>query len=140
MINDGLHTMGQAPDGERLIEFLVQLTRLPNSGVPSLREALVGWMGYDYDNLLAHRGEVMPYYDGQTGGQLIARAHERAVLLISALAACDYDQPAASDIVRAHCDRAGSAYRPCATLYRRNAGAEYSPGLSEEIDACAGGV
>ncbi|HOF88083.1 MAG TPA: cobaltochelatase subunit CobN, partial [Armatimonadota bacterium] len=103
MIHDGLHIMGHAPAGERLVEFLAQLTRLPNGDVPSLREELVAMMGHDYDDLLAHRGEIMPYYDGQTGGQLIARAHDRAVALISALAARAYDSGAVEEVVRAHC-------------------------------------
>jgi cobaltochelatase CobN len=32
MINDGLHTLGRHPEGDRLTEFLVQLTRLNNGG------------------------------------------------------------------------------------------------------------
>ena len=46
MINDGLHTLGQAPEGDRLTEFLVQLTRIPNGEVPSLRESMVAGMGW----------------------------------------------------------------------------------------------
>ena len=30
MINDGLHVMGTPPEGERLKEFVVQLTRIAN--------------------------------------------------------------------------------------------------------------
>ena len=103
MINEGLHIMGQAIDGERLIEYLVQMTRLPNGDVPSLREELIAAMGYGYDDLLAHRGEALPQYDGETGGQLIERAHARAVTLIGALAARAYAAGAVEAIVQAHC-------------------------------------
>ena len=34
MIGDGLHIMGEAPEGERLTEFVVQLTRLANGATP----------------------------------------------------------------------------------------------------------
>jgi len=33
MINDGLHIMGKSPEEDRLVEFLVQLTRLPNGAL-----------------------------------------------------------------------------------------------------------
>lgn len=98
MINDGLHTMGQAPAGDRLVEFLAQLTRLRNGDIPSLREELIISMGHDYDDLLAHRGEALPRYGGETGGQIIARAHAQAVSLIRELAARDFALRAAGEI------------------------------------------
>ena len=48
--------MGIPPEDARLEEFVVQLTRLANGGVPSLREAMVRAMGFDYDDVLDHRG------------------------------------------------------------------------------------
>ena len=56
MINDGLHVMGTPPESDRLTEFVVQLTRLPNGDAPSLREALTAAMGHDYDDVLENRG------------------------------------------------------------------------------------
>jgi cobaltochelatase CobN len=103
MIGDGLHTLGQAPDNEPLVQFLAQLTRLPNGDVPSLREELTAAMGYGYDDLLARRGEPMPGAGGQTGGQLIAYAHESALNLIRALAAVNFDAALIPDLVREHC-------------------------------------
>jgi cobaltochelatase CobN len=103
MINDGLHTLGRAPDGDRLVEFLVQLTRLPNGDIPSLREEVAVAMGYRYDELLAHRGEALPQFGGKTGGQLIAEAHERAGMMIRALAASGFDVDAARHITCTHC-------------------------------------
>jgi len=102
MINDGLHTLGQAPEGDRLAEFLVQLTRLNNGEVPSLREEIAAALGYAYDDLAAHRGEALPQFEGRTGGQIIAAAHEKAGMLIRALAASSYDSAAVDALVQSH--------------------------------------
>lgn len=90
MITDGLHTLGLPPAGEQLVEFVVQLTRLANGDVPSLREAVVAALGFDYDDLLAHKGERLPHYEGKTGGQIIRAAHNLALELVRRLAATDF--------------------------------------------------
>jgi cobaltochelatase CobN len=102
MINDGLHTLGQHPEDDRLAEFLVQLTRLNNGDVPSLREEIAGAMGYSYDDLVAHRGDILLQFDGKTGGRIIAEVHEKAGTLVRALAACSFDGDAIEAIVHAH--------------------------------------
>ena len=99
MVNDGLHTMGMAPEGERLVEFVTQLTRLPQGEVPSLREAILRAWGYDYDNLLENRGKSLPGADGQTGGDLIRQAHESALQLIRQLEANNFAPDAANSVV-----------------------------------------
>lgn len=100
MIADGLHTMGRAPEGERLVEFLAQLVRLDNGNVPSLRESIVSAMGYDYDDLLKHRGEVQSEYRGSTGGQIIDAAHKKAIALIGRLSELGYRKDAIDEIMR----------------------------------------
>lgn len=83
MISDGLHTLGQAPEGDRLSKLLVQMTRISNGSVPSLREALLESWGYNYDVLLEFKGKPV-FQDGQkTGGQLIREAHERALEIMN---------------------------------------------------------
>jgi cobaltochelatase CobN len=62
-IRDGLHILGQAPEGEQLIDLLHALTRIPNLDVPSLRAAVAEMFGLDLDALLAERGrrlDVVP--------------------------------------------------------------------------------
>lgn len=103
MIADGLHTMGRAPEGDRLIEFLTQLVRLPNGDIPSLREEILVFGGYDYDELLTRRGVKVGGSTGETGGQLIARAHEIARELIRGLAARQFDPSAVPDLVTEYC-------------------------------------
>ncbi len=102
MINDGLHTLGQTPEGDRLAEFLVQLTRLNNGDIPSLREEIAAAWGYSYDDLVDHRGERSQQFGGKTGGEIIAEVHEKAGILVRALAACSFDGEAVEAIVQAH--------------------------------------
>ncbi|MBP8646196.1 MAG: cobaltochelatase subunit CobN [Syntrophobacteraceae bacterium] len=103
MIGDGLHTLGQAPQDRRLIEFLAQLTRLPNGDVPSLREELLKAMGYCYESLAAARGALITGTGGKTGGQLIAQAHEKALALLDALAEADFDVLRIPSLVEEYC-------------------------------------
>ncbi|MFC1642314.1 cobaltochelatase subunit CobN [Myxococcota bacterium] len=93
-IADGLHTLGQLPAPERLEEYLVQLMRLPNGEVPSLREAILQARGFDLDDLTAHKGERLSRFQGRTGGQLVLEAHATGLDLVRALAQVN-DDPAA---------------------------------------------
>lgn len=99
MINDGLHTLGLAPEEERLVEFVVQLTRLANGLVPSLRESLVMAMGCDYDDV-DNRGKHQARFGNRSGGEEVLRAaHEQALALVRRLAAFDFHGPkAVSDL------------------------------------------
>ncbi|MGD9209725.1 MAG: cobaltochelatase subunit CobN [Desulfobacteraceae bacterium] len=90
MINDGLHIMGTPPEGKRLEEFVVQLTRLANGVVPSLREAMVHAMGFDYDDVLEHRGERPQRFNGMSGAEIIRCAHTKALDLVHGLADIDF--------------------------------------------------
>ena len=47
-IKDGLHILGDAPQGEQLIGLLCALTRLDISGIPSLRRSVAEALGFDY--------------------------------------------------------------------------------------------
>lgn len=82
-IRDGLHILGKPPEGSRLDEFLVALTRLANGCVPSLRQSLAEAMGYDYDYLLANRGRIVA--GSKTCGQVIEDLNALAFSLVSGL-------------------------------------------------------
>ncbi|PDW01596.1 cobaltochelatase subunit CobN [Candidatus Viridilinea mediisalina] len=88
-ISDGLHTLGEAPEGAQLVEFLVQLVRLPNGDVPSLRELLARQWGYDYDTLLAQRGERDPSGRFPTYGTALEAIHAEALRILAAICAGD---------------------------------------------------
>lgn len=69
-IRVGLHVLGCPPQGETLIEYLLALTRLANDETPSLTETIAAIHGYDYYELLAESGKLLP--DGsKTCGALI---------------------------------------------------------------------
>ncbi|MCW4018158.1 MAG: cobaltochelatase subunit CobN [Candidatus Bathyarchaeota archaeon] len=82
-IRDGLHTLGEAPTGSRLDEFLVTLTRLSNGSVPSLRQSLAELQGYDYEDLLANRGKLG--VDGRTNGDKLKELNSLSIQLIQKL-------------------------------------------------------
>jgi len=58
-IRDGLHVLGQVPEGEQMVGLLQALTRLPNLDVPSLHAAVAGLFDLDLDALLAERGRPL---------------------------------------------------------------------------------
>ena len=50
-IKDGLHILGETPQGEQLVGLLCALTRLDNGVVPSLRRSIAEALGLDYQEL-----------------------------------------------------------------------------------------
>ncbi len=110
-IRDGLHTFGEPPEGARLDEFLVALTRLANGGVPSLRQSLVEMQGYDYDELLANRGRVLA--NGQSGGQVIEETHERSLALVTKLHEQDFSAAAVSAVMNEVLGEGNEAVSQC---------------------------
>ncbi|MFB6297651.1 MAG: cobaltochelatase subunit CobN [Salinirussus sp.] len=89
----GLHTMGEPPAGDRLVEYLVALTRLENPGGPSLRESVAGVLGVDYQRMLDAPGE----YDddlGMTLSEAADEVHETSLALVERLAERGFDVPA----------------------------------------------
>ena len=99
MINDGLHVLGTPPESDRLTEFVVQLTRLPNGDVPSLREALVASVGLDYDDVLENRGRRQARFGNRTGGEVLRLAHEQALAMVHCLAEADFSPATIQGIV-----------------------------------------
>ncbi|WP_135366547.1 cobaltochelatase subunit CobN [Halosimplex halophilum] len=92
-IRKGLHTMGEPPEGDRLTEYLVALTRLENPGGPSLRESVAGVLGVDYDRMLDEPGA----YDealGTTYAQAADAVYETSLDLVETLADHGFDLPA----------------------------------------------
>ncbi|MDG5760304.1 cobaltochelatase subunit CobN [Natronococcus sp. A-GB1] len=88
----GLHTMSQPPAGDRLVEYLVALTRLENPGAPSLRESVAGVLGVDYERMLNAPGE----YDdelGMTYAEAADEVRETSLELVETLAKHEFDIP-----------------------------------------------
>lgn len=69
MIKDGLHILGNVPEGGRLAEMIYSLVRYPNGTVPSLRESVARALGYDLNELLRSPSGIQS--DGNINGELI---------------------------------------------------------------------
>lgn len=91
----GLHTMGEPPAGDRLVEYLVALTRLENPGAPSLRESVAGVLGVDYETMLDSPGEYSEDL-GMTYAEAADEVYETSVDLMETLASEGFDVPASN--------------------------------------------
>jgi cobaltochelatase CobN len=91
-IRMGLHTMGEPPVDDRLVEYLIALTRLENPGAPSLRRSVAGVLGVDYERMLDDPGA----YDealGMTYAQAADEVYETSRDLVATLATHGFDVP-----------------------------------------------
>jgi len=92
--------MSEPPEGERLTEYLVALTRLENPGAPSLRESVAGALGVDYQTMLDSPGEYAEDL-GMTYAEAADIVYETSVDLIETLAEHDFDVPKSEREARA---------------------------------------
>ena len=90
LIKDGLHVLGEAPEGELMVETVYSLTRLDNGDVPSLRGAVASLMGFDIDDLLNDATGRCP--DGRLKGQALEEAEEADVELIRSMAEAGFEE------------------------------------------------
>lgn len=98
LIRDGLHILGQPPQGEALVEMVLSLTRLANGPVPSLRECLARALGYDYHHLISSPGRFDPVA-GCTYGEVLEKIEQVSRGLIRNFAETDYDPAQACAVV-----------------------------------------
>ena len=73
-IRDGLHVLGDVPEGEQLCSLLNALTRVPNGAIPSLRRAVSSLMGFELDELLDAPGRRLGGKGEQDAPREIAQA------------------------------------------------------------------
>lgn len=88
-IRDGMHILGEAPTDLKLEEYLVNLTRLSNGSVPSLRQSIAELKGYDYEFLLANRGKLNS--DGKTNGDILKEIGNQSLELIKKFHLTNFD-------------------------------------------------
>lgn len=67
MIKDGLHILGEVPEGDLLAETVYSLVRYRNDEVPSVREAIASAEGLDMEELLKDPSGRLP--DGRLYGE-----------------------------------------------------------------------
>lgn len=56
-IRNGLHTLGEMPTGDALVDMLQSLTRLPNVSVPGLQTEIAWLFGFDLASIQAAKGQ-----------------------------------------------------------------------------------
>lgn len=97
LIRDGLHILGQPPQGKALVEMLLSLTRFPNGELPSLRERLASLKGYDFRKLLEQPGYFEPK-EGRTYAEILDEIEELSRKFIEALLHSGFNKEALSRI------------------------------------------
>jgi len=139
-IRDGLHTLGEAPTGLRLEEFLVTLTRLSNGSVPSLRQSLAELKGYNYEDLLANRGKLNP--DGKTNGDIIKTLNALSLNLMQRFHAADFTPQSITKIAVEMLGESSSDMERCLSYvcsFLAPSLAATSDELKNTVVACSGG-
>ena len=56
-IRNGLHTLGEMPTGDALVDMLQSLTRLPNVSMPGLQTEIATFSGFDFPTLQTQKGQ-----------------------------------------------------------------------------------
>jgi cobaltochelatase CobN len=107
-IKDGLHVLGQPPEGEQLRGLTAAMLRLGSGGVPGLRGAVGAAFGLDEPALVAAPGApatVVPAalverFRGPSvsAGDLVDRLESAQMALLDALAATGWDADAAGRV------------------------------------------
>ncbi len=88
LFHDGLHVLGEPPEGELLAETVYSLTRVRNGDVPSLRKGIAEAMGYDIDAALDNpHGSTR----GRLNSSIVDEADEASMQLIRDMQAVDFD-------------------------------------------------
>ena len=87
LIKDGLHTLGEVPEGKRLEEMIYSLTRSPNGDIPSLRDSVAEAGGYDMHRLLSDPSGIT---DGILNGSIIEEMENETSSLIHRMAERDF--------------------------------------------------
>jgi len=107
-VKDGLHVLGQAPEGEQLRGLVSAVLRLGSGSVPGLRRAVGAAFGLDEPALVAAPGtgapaapvELIERFRGPatSAGDLVDRLEAAQMALLDALAARDWAPAAAGEV------------------------------------------
>jgi cobaltochelatase CobN len=107
-VKDGLHVLGQAPEGDQLRGLTAAMLRLGSGEVPGLRRAVGDAFGLDEPALVAAPGapvsDAPPALTGRfrgpaaSAGDLVDRLEAAQTALLDALAAADWDPEAVGSV------------------------------------------
>ncbi len=103
-IRDGLHILGQVPQGDHLVDTLHAITRLPNLDVPSLRASVAAVFNFKLDTLLENQGAKLEHVPDaltnlagrplMTAGDVIESLDELTKHILALLADMDFQAAA----------------------------------------------
>jgi cobaltochelatase CobN len=107
-VKDGLHVLGQAPEGDQLRGLTAAMLRLGSGGVPGLRRAVAAAFGLDEPALVAAPGAPAPQIPPEllrrfrgpaaSAGDLVDRLEAAQTALLDELAAGGWDAASAGAV------------------------------------------
>jgi cobaltochelatase CobN len=89
LITDGLHILGNVPEGRHMEEMVYCLTRLRNGSMPSLRISVAESMGFDLDFLMDNCSSVNGT-TGEVNGGIVNRIDDKTQELLFSMQECGY--------------------------------------------------
>ncbi len=113
MINKGLHILGSPPQGEDLVEYLFQLTRLPNGDVPSLLGGIIEAWGFDYEEMIREQGKIIDNKRHLRARDIIDRARDKGREIIREIQQNQFNKEKIKEIVHGHFPQGAPTIMAC---------------------------
>jgi cobaltochelatase CobN len=87
-IRDGLHVLGELPEGEREVDLLSALVRIDQAGVRGMPAAVADDLGLDYEKLRANPAERVSAPGARNAADLIEQLELRASQVVRTATPC----------------------------------------------------
>ncbi|MGO0122495.1 cobaltochelatase subunit CobN [Desulfothermobacter acidiphilus] len=138
LIREGLHILGQPPEGDKLVHFLGALCRLPHGELPALREAVAEALGFSYRELEDNPSRWYPELR-TTAAALLDRVEEKTEECLRLLVQAGFDPAACPGIVAQVLGREEEQLVRVLEFVAREVWPRLE-GVREEIEACLAGL
>ena len=131
-MRNGLHILGQGPEGTDLEEFITAIIRTPQGDIASALETLAAEMGYDWTHLEQHSGELSD--EGTRNSVIIDRIwNELRTFVSNVMYNPDYEivpslEPLAEAILREYIPKLGETKNELISISKALQGTYVEPG------------
>ena len=131
-MRNGLHILGQGPEGTDLEEFITAIIRTPQGDIASALETLAAEMGYDWTHLEQHSGELSD--EGTRNSVIIDRIwNELRTFVSNVMHNPDYEivpslEPLAEAILRDYIPKLGETKNELISISKALQGTYVEPG------------
>jgi len=131
-MRNGLHILGQGPEGTDLEEFITAIIRTPQGDIASALETLAAEMGYDWTHLEQHSGELSD--EGTRNSVIIDRIwNELRTFVSNVMHNPDYEitpslEPLADAILREYIPKLGETKNELISISKALQGTYVEPG------------